>query len=387
MFPQVYNSDQPRKDAVQSTLTDQLTLNVLKTLRLEDGRPCLIWSINLKQAHERLANLVRFTDLLPRRPDVIAIQDPPPRLPYAYVGDYWQSWSAADGSEITPEDDPNLPRYVPPYPSRKKPQPADPEPQIASPTADPEPQTASPTAAPKSKKRSAKPLTKVAFLIHKNILPAQYRIVEADGKNKGNVATLYLATEQETIAIHNVYNHEYTLDIEELMEGVADRSFVQLMVGDYNLHDREWDGELWKGSDPEGQGALLLSETMQNALKLLNTPGVPTYSRGEEETGKYLSVLDLAFVTETITDRVEHEILRNVWGFTSDHRITQVSIDLNLVRQTNTRYIWDLTPRAEFEVLVLQLSKKVELPESPSRERLEQVLKGTFWCDRNAITY
>jgi hypothetical protein len=308
----------------------------VKKLNLDDAN-CKLESINLKQCPDRLDSLLSHVGKLQRPPDIIAIQDPPKKpKPSGSCGAYVLWCVATDGKEFTSEDNPSSFNYAAPY-SRPK-------------NSKEEPKTA------------ARSPIKVAFLIHKSVMG--YKIVPATGKNKGLMATLFLQHAAGTLAIHNFYNHQLSLDIEEFVSSCEDGRFAHVWVGDLNLHHYLWTGP--KGPRPERDANLFVAQALAAGMTCLNN-GDTTYSRGKQTEGKYTSVVDVTFVSDSIAAKSTHRIIPKVPGFESDHRISELIIEAKVDRRPRRRHVWRLTPRTEFNDMVEKGLKDIE-PVPPKDE-------------------
>jgi len=299
-----------------------------------DDFQCIIVSSNLKNNAARLNRILADTRTERRPPDIIAIQDPPQFLPFKECGDYIQWYRTADDTELTCKENPNRVPYVQPY-GRK----------ICGP-----------------KKQESKPLGKVAFCIHKTL--KNYTIVQAQGKNRGLVATLFLSSKHGNIAIHNLYNHERAADIEELLESCRDKTYVHIIVGDFNLRHKDWEGPTCKNPHPEAN--TLVQKAGAIGMVCVNKPGHFTYSRGQFSTpgSEHKSVIDLAFVSTLLVDHVSYDVLDHV--FDSDHRPIRVTLDLRVERRRNYRYLWSEVNNDNFASLVEKLAADMDwiAPES-----------------------
>ena len=187
-------------------------------LDVVDDESCLIWSVNLKQAPERLNHLLAHIKMQQRTPDIIAIQDPPANLPFKPAGPYscwYRAMDDKDGNtrELSGDDNPNIRPYKPPYSHE----------QVAE-------------------KLNSKELIKVAFLIHGS-LSGWHVTEDVEGVNRDIVATLQLPTSHGLVSIHNVYNHTSRLNALALMEKCRQSHTTHVLVGDFNLHHQLWGGE------------------------------------------------------------------------------------------------------------------------------------------------
>ncbi|KAH6015937.1 hypothetical protein HBI07_073830 [Parastagonospora nodorum] len=308
--------------------------STLETGELDDFH-CIIVSSNLKRCSDRLNKLLERTKSERRPPDIIAIQDPPAYFPFKECGNYIQWWSTADGSELTCKENPSRVRYVQPY-GRKTSGPGE----------------------------DLVPLEKVAFCIHKTL--KNYTIIQAQGKNRGLLATLFLTTEHGNIAIHNLYNYERAADIDELIEACRDKTYAHIIIGDFNLRHKDWEGPTCRNPHPEAN--TLVQKAGAIGMTCVNKPGHFTYSRGEFKTpgNEYKSVIDLAFVSTLLVGHASHDVLDGV--FDSDHRPIRVTLDLRVERRRNYRYLWSEVTNETFADLVEKLAADMDwtAPESES---------------------
>ncbi|KAF7670705.1 hypothetical protein GT037_011156 [Alternaria burnsii] len=149
-----------------------------------DDCDCIILSANVKFCQLRMDKIERHINNSKRKPDIIAIQDPPTKLAYRKFPSYNIHWRAEDNEdgqaqEMTAEDHPNHLAYQPPYESRRE--------------------------RPERNKITGgqKKLSKVAFLIHRSIIGVELDEPAPGTPNRGRVATLHVDTGQGSLAIHN----------------------------------------------------------------------------------------------------------------------------------------------------------------------------------------
>ncbi|EAT76579.2 hypothetical protein SNOG_16000 [Parastagonospora nodorum SN15] len=208
------------------------------------------------------------------------------------------------------------------------------------------------------------PLEKVAFCIHKTL--KNYTIIQAQGKNRGLLVTLFLTTEHGNIAIHNLYNYERAADIDELIEACRDKTYAHIIIGDFNLRHKDWEGPTCRNPHPEAN--TLVQKAGAIGMTCVNKPGHFTYSRGEFKTpgNEYKSVIDLAFVSTLLVGHASHDVLDGV--FDSDHRPIRVTLDLRVERRRNYRYLWSEVTNETFADLVEKLAADMDwtAPESES---------------------
>lgn len=182
---------------------------------VEGPNRCLLLSANLKQAQERLDNLLAYIRTLKKLPDIIAIQDPPPSFAFTTCKHYSHWYRSADDyvEELSSDNNPRNFPYEPSY-SRIPPP-----------------------------KNSSTDLVKVAFLI-RDALPA-WNVTEhePEDSNRGILAALHLPTIDGSIAFHNLYNRNNKVDIEALTESCRGYDEAHWLLGDFNLHHNLWGGD------------------------------------------------------------------------------------------------------------------------------------------------
>ena len=97
------------------------------------------------------------------------------------------------------------------------------------------------------------------------------------------------------IHVHNVYNWKQTLNIDEFVETCTGQG-AHLIFGDFHEHHRAWTNN----EEPATRAAKKLWSRFQaNKMKLLNTPGVPTYYRSADPN-RLFSTIDLVFASSVI---------------------------------------------------------------------------------------
>ena len=116
-------------------------------------------------------------------------------------------------------------------------------------------------------------------------VPGEMRTVNESSSLMG--ATLSMTTTaDDNIRIHNVYNRNTEIDLDELAQHCMGDS--DILVGDFNLAAGLW--AINGKSDPMGEKLARLVH--QHNMVCLNEPGVLTYSRSKDTT-KNASVIDL----------------------------------------------------------------------------------------------
>ena len=106
------------------------------------------------------------------------------------------------------------------------------------------------------------------FYVHK-----KYSLSEWSHQITSNQKILIsLQTTIGTIHLHNVYNWDARLTVEELLEGIKEPG-EHVLVGDFNLHHRWWGGPLVLQEDLRARE---LREACQDTLYLATLPGLIT---------------------------------------------------------------------------------------------------------------
>ena len=276
-----------------------------------------------------------------RPADLILVQDPPNAFAYKNFESY-DRWCRVEGSEpLTSEDSPGHRPFVVPYDRQAK---------KARKELLLEEMNEQNHEEECQKKLRGKRLAKVAFMVHMTI--ASWRIQEVEEPNVGKHATVRLTTSLGTIAFHNVYNHCNTIDIDGIMKELHTADELRFLGGDLNLPHEAWGGPMARSEGSVRADAVRLSEGMNdNDMICGNDPydvNGSTFCRGKFGTGLPESVIDVWFFESQVRHLVTHEVLTTVPGFESDHRISQVSIKVDVERPVRTRYAWKFTPRVKF---------------------------------------
>jgi len=319
-----------------------------------DGQ-ILALSANLKGAEARLNNLLKYIKTLPRPPDIVNIQDPPRHLAYTkglfpYEPFYW-----VEGEDMTERDNPYRRDYRAPY-GRKSVQ------------------------SQETNTMTIKFLDKVAFLVHRSILNP--RVSRPSGPNNRLVATMAIETRNQTLLFHNVYNHLSSLNIKDFWDSIPrDPSSSNILVGDFNLRHRDWEGDSMPASRSTTE-ANQFAECIHDAdMILLNERGVATYSRARQGLyPQWETVLDLLIVDGKMEDFVSYELLQGVEGFDSDHRITRFAIDVDIERPNKPHHVWRLLDREKFKKAVHKKCKELwpddALPELSDEKSAVEMLRA-----------
>ena len=298
-------------------------------------------------APARLNALAEYLATLQRPPDIIAIQDPPPKFAFKSFTSYGNLYSAADDDDgnpqlLTRDNDPSTYTYRKPY-----------------------------SRTPAAEKKIV-PLSKVAFLVQKSLRSC--RIQEAMGNNKGIHSTLRVTlADGYRMAFHNVYNHEKRLDVVELANDLMSSDQAHVLVGDINLHHPDWAGNDLPKHKVEAKAKLFVQKMKEASMKCLNT-GEVTYGRKERDKCDFASTIDVIYIKDVLADQATHEIVQGADGFDSDHCIMSVSFNLDMHRSTKDRYQWKRARKDAFVARVAEGLKDIEVADLPDANAVENAL-------------
>ncbi|RBA20535.1 hypothetical protein FPRO05_07982 [Fusarium proliferatum] len=200
----------------------------------------------------------------------------------------------------------------------------------------------------------------VAYLIHKSIPVADWDVEFHDDVNIGLAATLLLRiSDDQTIAIHNVYNKQKNANIPDLLRRVT-ATGEDFLVGDFNLHHPTCSGDNVTTIEPQ---AIELANGLDEAgMELLTPRGFRTYARGKHLTGEYSSTIDLTYASPSLIPFVRKWQSPDVPGFDSDHRVIMTSLNLEVNRVPSTYYIWKRADPDKFRECVGGSLKPIGFP-------------------------
>ncbi|KAF4468113.1 zinc knuckle [Fusarium albosuccineum] len=261
-----------------------------------------------------LAYVLHFQIALDRPPDIVAIQDPPPEFPWIRSSSYRLIYKT--DKELTEND----------HPKRVK------EEQLKKDKLKKDD--------PKRLEMDRKPIPpyRVCFLVSVSLSEETYHVDFYENANKELTATLFLATpEAGILAIHNVYNRNDTINIEQMLNDTT-MTGRDLLVGDFNIHHSQWAGE--REVKPTRKAEEMHEGLKEAHMKLVTTPGAGTFSRSPTSEP---STIDLTFVSEGILDCVKNWPLVEAPGFESDHRIIKTLLKIRPTRTVRTRIDWKRT--------------------------------------------
>lgn len=261
----------------------------------------VLWQANLKNCGLRLGCLAREVGAQHRPPDVIAVQDPPADMPWKSIKMYRACY---DSERPLREED--RPRNL-----------ADGTPVVR--------------------------LSSVCFFVHVSIPTESYEVEFHEGENKDLAASLYLSTPNtNTLAIHNVYNREKSVDIEALIRDTTTTG-RDILVGDFNLSHPHWGGDDVKNICPDAVS--LHKGTQAAGMDCVTVRGTATFTRS---VGGKSSTIDLTFVSGQIIQSWASWQVLDVPGFESDHRVIETKFSVKLARASRIIFQWKRTKEEEF---------------------------------------
>ncbi|KAF4999739.1 hypothetical protein FDECE_11418 [Fusarium decemcellulare] len=293
---------------------------------------------NCKCSDERLRALLKFYGSLDRPPDVCALQDPPPTLPWT-VRRPWRVLYQTDRA-LHEDDHPKI---------REK--------------------------NPEEKDRQAIPVHGVCYLVHESVAAESIHVEFHQGDNKRLSATLLMAIPAVGILrIHNVYNRMKTINIQQLMNDTT-KYGRDILVGDFNLHHSDWGGDDVKDPIPQARE---LSEQLKAAhMKQVTPRGVITFTRSPTSQP---TTIDLTFISEGISQRRRDWKILDVPGFESDHRIIEMTLDIAPIRDTRTRRDWKGVKEKEFNKAVGENMEAIGTPDITTTDEIDEYAGKTGYA-------
>jgi len=272
---------------------------------------------------------------LERPPDIVCIQDPPLELAFKPIPRYDRYYTVQGGRKLHMED---CPGYKP-HKGKNDPK-TDKDTTTGAENAD---------AGPK--------LEGVAFLVHDSL--PYWHVRDAMGDNKGLASKLYVEGVNHWLVYYNAYNREKKLNIDLFFEGLeTGDECINVIMMDSNLHHADVMDELMDPNERTSASASLLHQLLgDNEMVCLNKSGVATWTRGEETLpGTQRSAIDLVCVDGAYQSEAVYKLHEGVKGFTSDHRISSLSIPIELERRSKLRYNWSSLKR---EVLYKNMEEQL----------------------------
>ena len=279
----------------------------------------VIGSCNLKNSVERVGCLVEHARHMPRPFDIICVQDPPSVLPWTPGLTPYKLWYVPI-KELQAEDDP-----------RSKP----------------------------LSERIQLLKKRVVFFVHESIPDSDWKVHTYNDSNADLVATLTISTPSGDVDIHNIYNPLKAIDIDQLLDSCSFGG-AHILMGDFNLHHPTWcedDMEYVVEKEAEKLDQALTAANM----KLLSRRGAITYSRSSQ-VDQNCSTIDLTFGGDIIVGRDPQWDIVDAIGFESDHRVTQISLDIKPSRLTSTRFNWKRANREHVSKAVKTALKSLGNP-------------------------
>ena len=186
-----------------------------------------------------------------------------------------------------------------------------------------------------------KALARVCFYINKKIHPRSWTVTHHN--EDAQTVTIHhgLGPHQRTLQIHNIYNPSPGSS-SSLAPGTLETLRIclqrtvddHIVVGDFNLHHPLWAG---LARPTQHAAADILLEIVRNAsLELVTKCGAATWrSRGTYST------IDLAFISQTLGERLIRCVTRLDIAQSSDHIPIETSLDLQTqILETNRKRCW-----------------------------------------------
>ena len=209
---------------------------------------------------------------------------------------------------------------------------------------------------------------KVMFLVHKAIRDFQWGMTTYDSEL---FATLHIDTDIGQVDIHNVYNWRKTLDISHCVTSCLRSSMASsIIAGDFNLHHTSWAGDDF-ALTPE-PAAIELDDAMTDyGMRLLNTRGLPTYY-GAGDGEDHRTVIDLAFAGRTIAEHDPQWSIADIPAFRTDHRVTQIWLDIEPKRDHVPKLNWKLADKNEVRQAVMDLFQSFRKPKLDTAVKIEE---------------
>ncbi|RYP82468.1 hypothetical protein DL769_001661 [Monosporascus sp. CRB-8-3] len=285
-----------------------------------DGSTLTIAQVNLKKSDYRLGLLLDHMKKMPRPWDIVAIQDPPSSF----------AWRASPAHEVWYE-------AVPPLSEiddnrRGKP----------------------------GNEVDAVPLKGVGFYVVKTIPKEEWRVDPGGNRIKDVVATLFLKTAVGEVQIHNVYNRNKEIDLDELSRACMSNKPESALLGDFNLHHPLWGGD--QVHDACERGNKLCRLTQIAGMTCLTSPGAITYSRSFGFNGRYCSTIDLTFAGRHVASRASRCKVLDVRGFETDHRIVETTLNVVANRAFGKWYLWKVANKPDFERNADRVLRPLQFP-------------------------
>lgn len=298
----------------------------------------VIWQANLKNCGKRLKSLAKEAGTLRRPPDVIAVQDPPPDMPWNSIRSYEMFYNSE--RPLREEDKPQN----------------------------------------RARGKPAVRLSHVCFFVHRSIPGDTYEVEYHTGANKDLAASLYLQTPNAgTLAIHNVYNKKTAVDIEALIRDTTTTG-RDILVGDFNLSHEHWGGVEVEDASKDARN---LHHGLQAArMTCVTVPGTTTFTRGVSGKG---STIDLTLISDQIIQRWTGWQVLDVLGFESDHRVIETRLSLKLARTSRIVFQWRRTDEEAFAEHVEAGMDALGCPSLDTKSDIDACIENTCRVLESAI--
>ncbi|UZP43222.1 hypothetical protein NXS19_011038 [Fusarium pseudograminearum] len=131
--------------------------------------------------------------------------------------------------------------------------------------------------------------SRVFFCVHKSLGDKSWSIEWHNDENEYLSATLHIKTKIGLISIHSVHNpntKEQKIEIEPLANRLREPQF-HIVLGDFNLHDESWGGELFKQRQATPKARDLRVSMHAAGLELVTKKGTITYTRGLQNDSEH----------------------------------------------------------------------------------------------------
>lgn len=308
----------------------------LKQARLKEHKVQAMWDSNLvilqanvMRCPKRLKHIFRHALCTSDRvPDIVAVQDPPWKVPwlgsYPYEVDFCPDRPLLEGDNPDEQKDPT--KHV--------------------------------------------PLAGVCFYVHKSIPKERWNVIYHDNDNKKLSATLHLSTPSGQVAIHNVYNLEKRVNIDQLIDETT-ASRRNIIVGDFNLHHRQWSGRILRPFANCSKANRLHDGMLAAKMQCVTKAGTVTYTHSKGARKK-MSCIDLTFVSEEQAPRVLSCAVKKIASWDeSDHRPVQTVLDIGVFRDETKRFLWKKTPKKRYLTAMADALAQLQCLELETREQVD----------------
>ncbi|CAI9636447.1 unnamed protein product [Alternaria burnsii] len=230
-------------------------------------------------------------------------------------------------------------------------------------------------------------LRQVAFFIRNDIPKRDTRVVPHHGCNEPYAATLEVDTQSGTLCIHNMYNHDQSINIAELKDRCM-QSDNDILVGDSNLHHKLWGGSTVStaasASSLSSQLALALQETRMQTCML---PGTITYAPGLRTVSARQTSIDIVFSSMLLRPRIHDCGPIEVRGYESDHAVIRMSMDMEpSSAPPRTKKLYEEIDHAFKQDLVTQIKSFVRCPGDSILEYGAHVVRCIAGADERVPT-